>query len=165
MQIVVWLFVDTLSQLDRCGIEIDAACSFPLDEEAMSALEQCYNDATVYLTKVDNCLDPQFIVQQGCACFAAIQVGDLFDKVTACETKTANDLVKTEKKKCVKSKRKLLKYQSQHMFLSSHFTEFAACKSAQDDTISLVDTCKEKIKCGGASSKEEAEMQLKALTP
>ena len=51
------------------------------------------------------------------------------------------------------------------MFLSLHFTEFAACKSAQDDTISLVDTCKEKIKCGGASSKEEAEMQLKALTP
>ena len=128
----------------------------------MSALEQCYNDATDYLTKVDNCLHPQFIVQQGCACFAAIQVGDLFDKVLACETKTANDLVKTEKKKCVKSK---LNYQLQMTCLSLHFTEFADCKSAQDDTISLVDTCKEKIKCGGASSKEEAEMQLKALTP
>ena len=151
-----------MSQLDKCGTEIDAACSFPVDEEAMSALEQCYNDATDYLTKVDNCLDPQFIVQQGCACFAAIQVGDLFDKVLACETKTANDLVKTEKRKCVKSK---LNYQSQMTCLSSHFTEFADCKSAQDDTISLVDTCKEKIKCGGASSKEEAEMQLKALTP
>ena len=156
------MYVDTLSQLDKCGTEIDTACSFPLDEEAMSSLEQCYNDATDYLTKVDNCLHPQFIVQQGCACFAAIQVGDLFDKVLACETKTANDLVKTEKRKCVKSK---LNYQLQMTCLSSHFTEFADCKSAQDDTISLVDTCKEKIKCGGASSKEEAEMQLKALTP
>ena len=49
--------------------------------------------------------------------------------------------------------------------MSLHITEFAACKSAQDDTISLVDTCKEKMKCGGASSKEDAEKQLKALTP
>ena len=48
---------------------------------------------------------------------------------------------------------------------SFHFAEFAACKSAEDDTISLVDTCKEKMKCGGASSKADAETQLKALTP
>ena len=97
-------FTDTLSQLDQCGTEIDAACSFPVDEEAMSALEQCYTDATDFLDKVDNCLNPQFIDQQGCACFAAIQVGDLLDKVVACDTKAANDLVKTEKKKCIKSK-------------------------------------------------------------
>ena len=70
----------------------------------MSALEQCYTDATAYLAKVDNCLNPQFIVQQGCACFAAIQVGDLLDKVVACETKTANDLVRKEKKKCIQSR-------------------------------------------------------------
>ena len=98
------MFVDTLSQLDKCGTEIDSSCSFPVDDEAMSVLEQCYTDATAYLAKVDNCLNPQFIVQQGCACFAAIQVGDLLDKVVACETKTANDLVRKEKKKCIQSR-------------------------------------------------------------
>ena len=133
----------------------------------MSVLEQCYNDATAYLAKVDNCLNPQFIVQQGCACFAAIQVGDLLDKVIACETKTANDLVRKEKKKCIQSRlmTNLNTIQQGHNFMSLHITEFAACKSAQDDTISLVDTCKEKMKCGGASSKEDAEKQLKALAP
>ena len=98
------MFVDTLSQLDKCATEIDSSCSFPVDDEAMLALEQCYTDATAYLAKVDNCLNPQFIVQQGCACFAAIQVGDLLDKVIACETKTANDIVRKEKKKCIQSR-------------------------------------------------------------
>ena len=43
--------------------------------------------------------------------------------------------------------------------------EFSACKTAQDDSVSLVDSCKEQAKCGGAASKEEAEKLLKALTP
>ena len=90
--------------MDKCGTEIDASCSFPVEDGAMSVLEQCYTNATAYLYKVDNCLNPQFIVQQGCACFAAIHgVDELLASVVACETKTANDLVKTEKKKCIKS--------------------------------------------------------------
>jgi len=51
----------------------------------------------------------------------------------------------TEKKKCKKS--------------------FGDCKSEQINSIPFVDTCKEKLKCGGADSKEDAEKQLKALTP
>ena len=43
--------------------------------------------------------------------------------------------------------------------------EFSACKKSEDETISLVDTCKEETKCGGASNQTEAEKQLKALTP
>ena len=44
-------------------------------------------------------------------------------------------------------------------------SEFAACKKAEDESVSLVDTCKEQPKCAGAGTKEEAEKQLKALTP
>ena len=42
---------------------------------------------------------------------------------------------------------------------------FGACKTEQINSIPFVDSCKEKLKCGGVSSKEEAEKQLKALTP
>ena len=153
--------VDTMYQLDKCSSEIAASCGFPVSEAEMTALEQCHDDATQYLDKLDNCLNPQFIAQQGCACFAAIQVGDLLDKVVACDTKKANDLIKTEKKKCIKSKLDI--YLKISIILLS--IEFASCKSAQDDTITLVDTCKKKIKCGGASDKADAEKQLKVLTP
>ena len=43
--------------------------------------------------------------------------------------------------------------------------EFSACKTAQDDSVALVDSCKAQTKCGGAANKEEAEKLLKALTP
>ena len=43
--------------------------------------------------------------------------------------------------------------------------EFSACKKSEDETILLVDTCKEETKCGGASNQTEAEKQIKALTP
>ena len=46
-----------------------------------------------------------------------------------------------------------------------HHTDFSACKTAQDDSVALVDSCKEQPKCGGAANKEEAEKLLKALTP
>ena len=45
------------------------------------------------------------------------------------------------------------------------FLGFGDCKSEQINSIPFVDTCKEKLKCGGADSKEDAEKQLKALTP
>ena len=52
-----------------------------------------------------------------------------------------------------------------HYVRYSSSPEFSACKTAQDDSVSLVDSCKEQAKCGGAASKEEAEKLLKALTP
>ena len=104
-------------EVNKCSSEIAASCGFPVSEAEMTALEQCHDDATQYLDKLDNCLNPQFIAQQGCACFAAIQVGDLLDKVVACDTKKANDLIKTEKKKCIKSK--LPRYLSKDLHHSS----------------------------------------------
>ena len=42
---------------------------------------------------------------------------------------------------------------------------FGKCKQAEDAVVEIVDQCKPERKCGGAATKEEAEKQLKILTP
>ena len=42
---------------------------------------------------------------------------------------------------------------------------FSKCKQAEDAVVDIVDQCKPEKKCGGAGTKEEAEKQLKILTP
>ena len=42
---------------------------------------------------------------------------------------------------------------------------FSKCKQAEDAVVDIVDQCKPERKCGGAGTKEEAEKQLKILTP
>ena len=42
---------------------------------------------------------------------------------------------------------------------------FSKCKKAEDAVVDIVDQCKPERKCGGAGTKEEAEKQLKILTP
>ena len=48
-----------------------------------------------------------------------------------------------------------------HFLLSG----FSKCKQAEDAVVDIVDQCKPERKCGGAGTKEEAEKQLKILTP
>ena len=55
--------------------------------------------------------------------------------------------------------------QSQGYSLLWTCTGFGKCKKAEDAVVDIVDQCKPERKCGGADTKEEAEKQLKILTP
>jgi len=139
-------FNDTLDKLDKCSGDIEASCTFSVNDTRFAELEQCYNDAESFYKQVDNCTaNGNSDTSTACSCFDALNLDDLLAKVTACDTSQENNDVKKEKKKCKKS--------------------FGDCKSEQINSIPFVDTCKEKLKCGGADSKEDAEKQLKALTP
>ena len=68
-------------------------------------------------------------------------------------------------KKKRRNARKVRKMTKHENLENNYFLGFGDCKSEQINSIPFVDTCKEKLKCGGADSKEDAEKQLKALTP
>jgi len=139
-------FNDTLDKLDKCSGDIEASCTFSVNDTRFAELEQCYNDAESFYKQVDNCTaNGNSDTSTACSCFDALDLDALMAKVKACDVSGDNAAVNKEKKKCKK--------------------KFGACKTAQIDSVEFVDTCKEKLKCGGVSSKEEAEKQLKALTP
>ena len=85
---------------------------------------------------------------------------DNYKLLKGCDTKNKSDDIKIKKKACVKGKTYLLgnKYCN---FISG----FIKCKSAQDDSVEGVGSCKKVNKCGGAPNKTEAARLLKILTP
>ena len=46
-----------------------------------------------------------------------------------------------------------------------HFLDFLKCKTAQDDSVDGVGTCKKVNKCGGAANKSDAQRILNILNP
>merc|ERR1711971_1018735 len=139
-------FNATLATLDKCSSDIEAACTFSVNDTRFAEIEQCAKDAKSFFDAVDACqANGNKNNTAACSCFDALDLDDLLAKVTACDVSKDNNDVKAEKKKCKKS--------------------FGPCKTEQINSIPFVDSCKEKLKCGGVSSKEEAEKQLKALTP
>jgi len=139
-------FNSTLDTLDKCEADIEASCTFSVNDTKFAEIEQCYKDAESFYDQVEKCQNNGAnTTTEACSCFDALDLDALMDKVKACDVSGVNNDVNKEKKKCKKS--------------------FGACKTAQIDSVEFVDTCKEKLKCGGVSSKEEAEKQLKALTP
>jgi len=134
-------FADTLTLLDKCEADIDAACKFP----SITIKTECKDAAQKFLNDTDACLKPSLSDADACSCFDALDLDATLAIVDNCSTKADNDAVLAEKNKC-KSK-------------------FAECKKAEDSSVGLVNTCKEQLKCGGVATKEEGEKQLKALTP
>merc|ERR1712227_1036508 len=138
-------YQDTLSTLDGCSKEVEDACKFPFDDAKLAELKVCYDVASELRQKTEECLKPSLTDAEGCTCFNDLSLDSQVSAVKNCSIDSENSEALKAKNACKK--------------------KFSACKKAEDDSISLVDTCKEKIKCGGASSKEEGEKQLKALTP
>jgi len=134
-------FADTLTLLDKCEADIDAACKFP----NVTIKTDCKDAAQKFLNDTDACLKPSLSDADACSCFDALDLDATLAIIDGCSTKADNDAVLAEKNKC-KSK-------------------FAECKKAEDSSVGLVNTCKEQLKCGGVATKEEGEKQLKALTP
>merc|ERR1712227_1034882 len=137
-------YQDTLSTLDGCSKEVEDACKFPFDDAKLAELKVCYDVASELRQNTEECLKPSLTDAEGCTCFNDLSLDSQVSAVKNCSIDSENSEALKAKNACKK--------------------KFSACKKAEDDSISLIDTCKEKIKCGGASSKEEGEKQLKALT-
>jgi len=135
-------FADTLSLLDKCEADVEAACKFPSNVTIQTA---CKEAGEKFLNDIDACLKPSLSDDDACTCFDGLDLDATLTTIDGCSTKGDNDAVLAEKNKCKKA--------------------FSDCKKAEDQSVSLVDTCKEQLKCGGVSSKEEGEKALKILNP
>jgi len=137
-------FTDQLETLDNCMTEIEASCTFEMDSNVTAEVTACQEAGRALFTEVDKCLKPSLALADACSCFGNLTNTNL-DKVKSCNITAANSAVTSSKKKCTQG--------------------FSACKRAEAGVVDIVDQCKPERKCGGAASKEEAEQQLKILTP
>merc|ERR1712223_872155 len=137
-------FTDQLTTLDNCMTEIEASCTFEMDSNVTAEVTDCQEAGRALFTEVDKCLKPSLALADACSCFGNLTSTNL-DKVKSCNITAANSAVTSSKKKCTQG--------------------FSACKRAEAGVVDIVDQCKQERKCGGAASKEEAEQQLKILTP
>jgi len=137
-------FTDQLETLDNCMTEIEASCTFEMDSNVTAEVTACQEAGRALFTEVDKCLKPSLALADACSCFGNLTNTNL-DKVKSCNITAANSAVTSSKKKCTQG--------------------FSACKRAEAGVVDIVDQCKPERKCGGAASKEEAEQQLRVLTP
>merc|ERR1712223_223525 len=135
---------DFNTTLDNCMTEIEASCTFEMDSNVTAEVTACQEAGRALFTEVDKCLKPSLALADACSCFGNLTNTNL-DKVKSCNITAANSAVTSSKKKCTQG--------------------FSACKRAEAGVVDIVDQCKPERKCGGAASKEEAEQQLRVLTP
>ena len=105
-KILTELYSATLATLDKCSSDIEAACTFSVNDTRFAELEQCSNDAESFFKQVDFCqANGASNIIFACTCFNGLDLDDLLAKVTACKTSDDEKVVKAEKKKCKKSKK------------------------------------------------------------
>ena len=95
-----FIFADTLTLLDKCEADIDAACKFP----SITIKTECKDAAQKFLNDTDACLKPSLSDADACSCFDALDLDATLAIVDNCSTKADNDAVLTEKNKCKSSK-------------------------------------------------------------
>ena len=105
-KILTELYSATLATLDKCSSDIEAACTFSVNDTRFAEIEQCAKDAKSFFDAVDKChANGNKNNTAACSCFDALDLDDLLAKVTACDVSKDNNDVKAEKKKCKKSKK------------------------------------------------------------
>lgn len=82
-----------------------------------------------------------------------------YEILKACNTKSASDDVKAKKKACIKGEKDIRN--KDYKFVSG----FSSCKTAQDESVDGVGSCKKVNRCGGAPNKTEAARILTILNP
>ena len=95
----------TLDTLDKCEADIEASCTFSVNDTKFAEIEQCYKDAASFYDQVEKCQNNgKNTTTEACSCFDALDLDALMAKVTACDVSKDNAAVNKEKKKCKKSK-------------------------------------------------------------
>ena len=105
--LIFTLFVETLGTLDNCKASIESSCKHSVTEAEMTVTLSCNDDAKAYYEAVDKCLQSRND-SAGCACFNALDIDTLYDKVKACNTTDATETSINERNKCRDSKLNIL---------------------------------------------------------
>jgi len=137
-------YKDTLKTLKDCETSVEKICNYELNSTYNSTLQGCLAAAKKFKSEFKNCFSAKKSSAEACTCADAIDTDNL-KKLKACDTKAESDKIKASKKACIKG--------------------FIKCKTAQDDSVDGVGSCKKVNKCGGAPNKTEAARLLKILKP
>jgi len=124
--------------------DIESGCVLEMTTNETDEIAKCKAAGEALFGEVDNCLKPSKSLDESCECFSLLTTDNL-DTVKSCNISGKNNIAKEAKKMCTSG--------------------FGKCKKAEDAVVDIVDQCKPERKCGGAGTKEEAEKQLKVLTP
>merc|ERR1712142_1279447 len=134
----------TLSTLKKCEADIQKMCNYEIDEAKNTTLQTCLGRAEQFKKEFKACYNASISMDDACSCVDKMDMTN-FAELKKCNTKADEEKIKKKKKECIKG--------------------FGKCKTAQDESVDGVGTCKKINKCGGVKNKTEAERLLKILTP
>jgi len=137
-------YKETLKTLKDCETSIDKICNYELNTTYNATLQGCLAAAKKFKSEFKVCFSAKKSSAEACSCVDGMDTDNL-KKLKECDTKAESDNIKKSKKTCIKG--------------------FIKCKTAQDDSVDGVGSCKKVNKCGGAPNKTEAARLLKILKP
>jgi len=117
----------TLSTLKTCESDIEKGCNYELSTSENKTFQDCLTAAKKFQSEFKTCFKKKSSAE-ACACVDTIDTVN-YKLLKGCETKTKSDDITQKKKACVKV--------------------FIKCKSAQDDSVEGVASCKKVNKCEG----------------
>eukprot|EP00092_Neocalanus_flemingeri_P035400 GFUD01038515.1.p1 GENE.GFUD01038515.1~~GFUD01038515.1.p1 ORF type:complete len:597 (+),score=185.24 GFUD01038515.1:22-1812(+) len=138
-------YKDTLSQLKSCESDIQTACNYQINSTENATLAACLAAAKKFKAEFKTCFSAKLSTADACTCVETGIDTANYDVLKKCDTKAKSDDIKAKKKACIKG--------------------FIKCKTAQDDSVDGVGSCKKVNRCGGVPNKTEAARILKILTP
>ena len=91
-----------VNKLSECKSKIETTCSVPEVNETQ--LEKCKEAAQKLIDDLDSCFQPLKDDDEACSCFNDLSLDSELEQIGDCDTKTENDNVLDDMKKCKKSK-------------------------------------------------------------
>ena len=92
---------ETLSTLKECETKINSICNYELNTTYNSTLQGCLTAAKQFKKEFKACFDVKKSSAEACTCVDTIDTAN-YDKLKACNTKSASDDIKAKKKACIK---------------------------------------------------------------
>ena len=154
-------FVTALNTLETCEAEVESKCPVLLTQEDNVTITACSTAAKSFKGAMSGCMDEgKFNTTSAiCDCIKAISTADV-ETLKSCNIQPLSKQQKEKKNECVTCKSLKLEGYSP---VSSHFLAFSLCKTAEDTSVTGLNTCRKPYVCAGANSKGAAEEELENL--
>ena len=94
----------TLATLKGCQTKIEKVCNYELNTTFNSSLQGCLTAAKQFKKEFKVCFDAKKSSVEACSCVDTIDTHN-YEKLKACNTKSASDDVKAKKKACIKGEK------------------------------------------------------------
>jgi len=137
---------ESLETLKKCNTEIQDKCKTRISDDSAKAkiLDDCKKFAELFKKEFEPCQLTNITADATCKCVEKVSAENVASLQNAkCTLKKDNADALKNKKTCKAA--------------------FAKCKSAKGDSVSGINSCREKVKCAGYGKKKDAEKALKKL--